>query len=324
MSVGGSPASSGALLSGRILEIPEESWKFASMRVMVRRTTEHLGELLLEIGKRWWRHGHSRSAAAIAFYSLFSMVPMLVIVTGLASAFIGKTQAEEGISLAAEVLFDEQSGEYLAELLKTRPDQAFTGISSVVGFLILLFTASKMVVELRESLGVIFGYRAREGRHGVIIDLVMGQVIPLLLVFALGAVLVVSALAAAVLQVITGHLTDYLPANWVLWEWGQRLVPLLIEVLLFAAVLKWLPPRPPRFISALSGAVVTCVLLVMLRSLIGFYFSQSSVTTAYGAAVTLVVILLWIYFTIQIFFIGAELAGYIERKRELRTKQEIS
>jgi membrane protein len=307
-----------------MLEIHREPWELAAMRVMVRRTTGHLGELLLEIGKRWWRHGHSRAAAAIAFYSLFSMVPILVIATGLASTFIGKELAEEGISQAAELLFDERSGDYLTELLSARPDQAFTGISSIVGFLILLFTASKMVVEVRESLGIIFGYRAREGRHGMIIDLVMGQVIPLLLVFALGAVLVISALAAAVLKVVAVHLTEYLPANWALWEWGQRLVPLLMEALLFAAILKWLPPSPPRFSSALTGAVVTCILLVMLRSLISFYFNQSSVTTAYGAAVTLVVVLLWIYFTIQIFFIGAETAGFIERKRLLVKEQNIS
>ncbi|RYD25699.1 MAG: YihY/virulence factor BrkB family protein, partial [Verrucomicrobiaceae bacterium] len=266
--------------------------------------------------------GHSRAAAAIAFYSLFSMVPILVIVTGLASTFIGQDQAEQGIGQAAGILFDERSSTYLTELLSTRPDQAFTGISSVVGFFVLLFTASKMVVEMRESLGTIFGYTGREGRRGVIIDLVMDQAIPLLLVFALGAVLVVSAVAAAVLKMVATHLTEFLPANWALWEWGQRVVPLLFEVLLFAAILKWLPPRTPRFSSALAGAVVTCVLLVLLRSLIGFYFRQSSVTTAYGAAVTLVVVLLWIYFTIQIFFIGAETAGFIERKRELPVEQE--
>ena len=277
----------------------------------------HLWELALEIGKRWWHHGHSRSAAALAFYSMFSMVPILVIVTGLAAAFIGEQRAQEGIGHAAGVLFDERSGVYLRELLTARPNEAFTGISSVIGFLILLFTASKVVVELRDSLGLIFGRRVREGRHGVIIDLVMGQVIPMLLVFALGAVLVASALAAAALRVLQLHLTEYLPANWALWEWGQRVVPLVAETLLFATIMRWLPPSPPKFSSALVGAIVTCILLVMLRSLIGFYFSQSSVTTAYGAAVTLVVVLLWIYFTIQIFFIGAETAGFIERKKQM-------
>lgn len=285
------------------------------MRLMVRRVAEHSWDFAFQIGKRWWVHSHSRSAAALAFYSLFSMVPILVIVTGLAAAFIGRDRAEEEVGQAAEILFDERSGSYLRELLNARADVTFTGVSSVIGFFILMFSASKVVVELRDSLGLVFGRKSREGRHGVVIDLVLGQLVPLMLVVSLGAVLVISAMAAAVLQVIASHVGEYLPDNWQLWTWGQRVIPLAFETLLFAAILRWLPSNPPGFRAALVGAVVTCVLLAMLRSLIGFYFTQSSVTTAYGAAVTLVVVLLWIYFTIQIFFLGAETAGFIERKR---------
>lgn len=287
------------------------------MRSSARLIGKSLFELAQDIGKRWWSHGYSRSAAALAFYSLFSMVPILVIVTGLASAFIGEDRAEESVGEAAGLLFDENSGKYLRELLSARPDSAFTGISSVIGFFVLLFTASKVVVELRESLGLVFGKRTREGRRGMIIDLVMGQVIPILLVFALGAVVAASAMAGAALKVMEAQLQEYLPDNLALWEWLQRTVPFVCELILFAAILKWLPPNPPRLRSALTGALVTCVLLIVLRGLIGFYFSQSSVTTAYGAAVTLVVVLLWIYFTIQIFFIGAETAGFMERRARM-------
>jgi membrane protein len=292
------------------------------MRSSVRFIGMSLFELGKEIGRRWWFHGYSRSAAALAFYSLFSMVPILVIVTGLAATFIGEDRAEEGVGNAAGMLFDEKSGDFLRGLLSARPDETFTGISSIVGFFVLLFTASKVVVELRESLGLVFGRKSREGRHGMIIDLVMGQVIPILLVFALGVVLVISAVAAAALKVVAGQLQGYLPPGFALWELLQRTVPLLMETLLFAAILKWLPPNPPRFRSALVGASVACLLLAMLRSLIGFYFSQSSVTTAYGAAVTLVVVLLWIYFTIQIFFIGAETAGFMERRARPMVEEE--
>jgi membrane protein len=286
------------------------------MRSVFQRMARGLWAVSLEVGKRWWRHSHSRSAAALAFYSLFSMVPILVIVTGLASTFIGQDRAVEGVGQAAKELFDDKSGTYLRDLLSARPDDTFTGISSLIGFFVLLFTASKVVVELRSTLTVVFGRKISEGRHGLIIDWLKGQVIPLLLVLALGVVLVVSALAAAALQVLAVHLSDYLPRNFAFWGWMQKVVPLVFETLLFALILRWLPAKPPRFPQALTGAVVTCVLLMVLRSLIGFYFGQSSVTTAYGAAVTLVVVLLWIYFTIQIFFIGAETSAYLERKKQ--------
>ena len=291
---------------------------FPHMRLLLERMARGLWAVALEVARRWWRHSHSHSAAALAFYSLFSMVPILVIVTGFASAFIGEAQAEEGIGEAAGVLFDEKSGAYLRELLSTRPDDTFTGISSVLGFAVLLFTASKVVVELRESLMVVFGRPVREGKHGFIIDLVLDQLIPLLLVLLLGIVLVVSAVAAAVLQMVALRLTEYVPASFVFWGWVQRVVPLVFETLLFAALLRWLPAKPPGYRSALVGALTSCFLLAAMRSAIAFYFSQSSITTAYGAAVTLVVVLLWIYFTIQIFFIGAETAAFLERKKQAR------
>ncbi len=293
------------------------------MRAPLQRFSGHLCALALEIGRRWWHHSHSRSAAALAFYSLFSMVPILVIVTGLASAVIGEARAEDAVAQAVKILFDESSGLYLKDLLTTRPDDTFKGVSSIVGFLVLIFTASRVVVELRDSLTMVFGKRTREGHHGRILDLVADQLVPILLVFALGVVLVVSALAAGVLQIVEVYLKDYVPASFVVWGWLQRTVPLAFEALLFASIMRWLPSNPPSFRHAMIGASVTCILIALLRSLISFYFSQSSVTTAYGAAVTLVVVLLWIYFTIQIFFIGAETAGFLERmKIAARAPQE--
>lgn len=306
----------------RNLEITGKGGRVGFMRSRLWKTGRVLMDFGLEIGKRWWSHGYSRSAAALAFYSLFSMVPILVVVTSLAAAFIGEDRAQESVEDAAEILFDENSGRYLRELLTARPDETFAGISSVIGFFVLLFTASKVVVELRDSLGLVFGRKVREGKHSAIIDWLLDQVIPIVLVLALGIVVGISTLAAASLKVVATHLGEYLPPQIAILEWIQRIVPLVLETFLFAAILKWLPSKQPRYRSAFIGALVTCVLLAVLRGLIGFYFSQSSVTTAYGAAVTLVVVLLWIYFMIQMFFIGAETAGYIDRRAALKEALE--
>ena len=274
---------------------------------------------VIEVGKRWWHHNHSRSAAALAFYSLFSMVPILVIATQLSAAVIGRQWAEEGVREAAEMMFDRDSAEYLRSLLKSQPGAAFTGISSIVGFFILLFTASKVVVELREVLTTVFGKRHREGRKGFVIGLIVGRLVPITLVLGLGLILACSALATAALQILTTRVNGWLPINIALWFWVQRTVPLILVTLLFSLILRWLPPRPPVFKDSLVGGLISCGLLAVLRRGIEFYFGQTSIGTAYGAAVTLVVVLLWIYFTIQIFFIGAEITAYLSR---LRHEQE--
>ncbi|WP_234047239.1 YihY/virulence factor BrkB family protein [Luteolibacter pohnpeiensis] len=247
------------------------------------------------------------------------MVPILVVATQLAAAVVGRQWAEEGVGEAAEIMFDRESSEYLRSLLKSQPGAAFTGISSIIGFFVLLFAASKVVVELREVLTTVFGKRHREGKKGFVIGLIVGRLVPITLVVGLGMILAFSALATAALQILTTHLNGWLPVNLALWSSIQRVAPLVLVTLLFALILRWLPPRPPAFKDSLVGGVISCGLLAMLRRGIEFYFGQSSIGTAYGAAVTLVVVLLWIYFTIQIFFIGAEITAYLSR---LRHEQE--
>lgn len=274
-----------------------------------------LSRMLLASGKCWWSNNHSRSAAALAFYSLFSMIPMLMIATQLAAAFIGSEQARVEVRQTAELFFDEGTGIYLEELLGEQPDPTFTGISSVASFVILLFVASKVVVEMRVVLTEIFGTRPRQGVKGKVLTLVFGRLVPILLVIALGGALAASAMADALLRPAALHLDAFVPVDLRLWEWVQRVVSVVTVVLLLTLIVRWLPPSPPPLHEAAAGAVVSAVLLAILKSLVGIYFEQSGVVTAYGAAVTLVVILLWIYFTIQIFFMGAEFTAHLGRLR---------
>lgn len=275
---------------------------------------------LLESGKCWWKNDHTRSAAALAFYSLFSMVPILMIATRFASSMVGGEQALVEIRDTTTMFFDSGAGVYLEELLKEQPDAAFTGISSVVSFLVLLFTASKVVFELRLVLTRIFGKRVRKGRKGMVLGLLFERLVPIFLVVALGGVLAVSAMADALMRPTAAYLDAYVAEELRIWELVQQVVSVASVVLLFALIVRWLPPSPPPFREAAVGAVVSAVLLWILKSLVGIYFEQSSVVTAYGAAVTLVVMLLWIYFTIQVFFLGAEVTAYLGRLRRGEVK----
>jgi membrane protein len=270
---------------------------------------------VFEIGRQWWGHSHSRSAAALAFFSLFSLVPILVVSTALAGLLIGAEGARDAVEQASEWFLDDDSTRYLLRLLEEQSDPAITGWASAVSFLTLLFLASHVVVQLREVLNVIFGKPKREGRRGMMIGVALGRGVPLLLILAMGMVLALSSMAGAVLQLIADRVEPFIPEGLGIWNLIQQAVSLAVVALLFAAVLRWLPAKPPAFRPALGGALVSCVLLALLRGLIGIYFQNAGVTSFYGAAVALVVVLLWIYFTIQIFFAGAETAAYLDRRR---------
>lgn len=287
----------------------------AGMRDKLRSMIQGVLHAVIHIGARWWRDSHSRSAAALAFYSLFSLLPILMVATRLASLFIGRSQAETEAGQAARMFFDEDSSRYLGELLTEQATPAFTGVSSVLGFCVLLFAASKVMAELRTVLTDIFGSRVRVGKRGTIIGIILGRAVPAMLVIAFGAVLAVSSLLDAALKLVEGSVDSVLEMDIRWWIAAREVLAMVFMTVLFALILRLLPPRPPLMKEAFLGALVSCVLYVGLKSLAGVYFEQSSLLSAYGAAVTLAVVLVWIYLAIQIFIIGAETAAYLGRHR---------
>lgn len=266
-----------------------------------------------EVAKHWFRHDHSRSAAALAFYSIFSLVPLLVILTKLVGMVVGAEAARAEISSASGMFLDEESTGYLLELVEQQSTPGWTGWMSLIAFVALFFTASKVVVELREVLSIIFGVPRREGRRKWLVNLLLKRGIPILLILSLGIVFALTAMLGAAFHVFTERYSADL-AGLGLWKLVEQVGSILVLTLIFSLVLRWLPPVPPGFRAAAGGAIVASLLLSGLRNLMNLYFENAGVTSLYGAAVTLVVVLLWIYFSVQIFFIGAETAGFLQRK----------
>lgn len=268
---------------------------------------------LRDIGKNWFLHDHSRSSAALAFYSLFSLVPLLVILTKLASMLVGTEAAQAEISAASAMFLDRESSDYLLKLVEQQSAPDWTGWMSIIAFGMLFFAASKVVVELREVLSLIFGVRHREGRRGWVITLLLNRGVPILLILSLGIVIAISAVLGTLFHLFTERIYDGY-ADLAGWKWIEQVGSLLVLTLIFTFVLRWLPPAPPCLRAAAGGAAVASLLLAVLRNLMNLYFQNAGVTSIYGAAVTLVVVLLWIYFSVQIFFVGAEAAGYFQRQ----------
>lgn len=271
-------------------------------------------EAALEIARRWIQHDHSRSAAALAFYSLFSLVPLLVVSTKLAGMIVGADAARAEIGMASGMFLDDESTAYLLELVAQQSAPGPTGWMSLIAFGVLLFMASKVVVELREVLSLIFGKRQEVGRRAWAVGRLLDHAVPILLILSLGFVMALSSLLGAIFH-LASERYDLGHSHLGFWKLIEQVGSIAVLILIFTFVLRWLPPAPPSFRAAWGGALAAGLLLGGLGHLMGFYFQNVAVTSPYGAAVTLVVVLLRVYFSVQIFFLGAEVAGYLQRRR---------
>lgn len=277
---------------------------------------KEIGGAILEIVRRWFAHGHSRSSAAIAFFSLFSLVPLIAITTQLAAVLIGAEAAKAELGEASVLFFDKETSEYLFTLVDQQSPGKGSGWLSVLAPLMLVYTASKVVVEMRGVLSVIFGVRESTGRRGAIVGFLLNRGVPMLLVLSLGLLIVVSALAGTILHGFAESFSSTFQTRLESWQWVEQAGSFVIITLAFSAVLRWLPPVPPPYRAALVGAIVTSLLLALLRQAIAMYFMKAGSLSVYGAAVALVVMLLSIYFCVQIFFFGAETAACVQRRLE--------
>jgi membrane protein len=254
-----------------------------------------------------------RLAAALAYYTVFSLAPLLVIVIAVAGLAYGSTEARS--QLVAQL--QEQFGPQTAGLIETMIKGASRGgsgvLATIVGIGALLIGATSVFVQLQRALNEIWD--AAPDRSGGLVHLLLVRLQGLGLVLGLGLLLIVSFAVQAALNVIISNFAGILPGSDVLWFVANQLLTLAVFMLVFAAIFRVLPDVDLSWRNVLAGALLTAVLFKIGEVLIGIYLGVSGVRSAYGAAGSLVVLLLWVYFSAQILLFGAEYTQVATRRR---------
>jgi membrane protein len=241
--------------------------------------------------------------AAIAYYTVFSMAPVLVIVIGVAGLFFGEAAAQGAIVGQLSGLMGTQSAEALQTMIKSasRPDAGI--LATVLGFGTLVITATGVFSEMQSALNAIWSAQPTGTTIG---RLVRVRLLSLGLVMSLGFLLLVSLVVSAALTALGTWLAAFLPETAFLLHFINVLISFLLIAVLFAAIYKVLPDKSVMWRDVGIGAVATALLFSVGKIAISLYIGSSQVASSYGAAGALVVILLWIYYSAQIFLLGAE------------------
>jgi len=271
------------------------------------------GTILLETIRRWDRDNVSRLAAALSCYSLMSIVPLGILSVGVAGAVFGDAATRGQIARDASSLVGMKAAEAIeTAILSAR--HPHSGISSTVfGIVVLLIGASGVFAELQSAMNTIWNVRPKTGQG--VITFIRHRLFAFVMVLVFVLLLFASLLAAAALPFFAKYFEENLWGKVPTWRLALVPLSLAMTTLLFGLLFKIVPDIKVAWKDVWPGAFVTALLFAVGKLLLSLYIEDSAVTTSYGAAGSVVALLIWVYGSSQIIFFGAEFTEVYSRRR---------
>jgi membrane protein len=258
--------------------------------------------LLRLAAARWSEDNAMRMGAALSFYATFSLAPVLILAISIAGLLFGRQAAEGQLVNELSRLIGTKSAMTVQNIIQASWKPAHGLVASIMSIATLVFGATGVLVELKQALNRIWRSHASSSLRSIVQD----RVRSLGLILGVGFLLVISLMLSALISAMEKMFGSQLQFTGLLWEIVNITIPFGVITGLFAMIFKWLPDTPVDWHDVWTGAAVTAFLFTVGKQLFGFYLGRSSVSSAYGAAGSIVIILLWVYYSALILYYGAE------------------
>lgn len=264
--------------------------------------------LLQETFNEWTADKAPRLGAALAFYTLLSLAPLLVVIVAVAAVVYGRTAAQGQLVWQIQNLVGPEVAKTIQGVIQSAYKPAAGTLATILGLLTLAFGASTVVVELRDALNCIWKVpaKASETTFGSTVRMVRERAYSFAMVLGVGFLLIVSLVLNAWVAAMGTFFASLLPTPEIVLQGVTFLVSFLVITFLFAAIYKVLPDIRLEWSNVMIGAAATSLFFGIGKQLIGLYLGKASFSSTYGAAGSLVLVLVWVYYSAQIFFLGAE------------------
>jgi membrane protein len=289
-------------------------------------------EFVVGVGDKFAKDRATRLAAALAYYMMFSLAPLLAILAGIVGRFLDESITQEELSGIVESIVGEDAASFLVSLIDGISAPSTFTIATLISLGILFWGASNLFHHLKETLNIIWGVRLAPGRPGII-AFVKGRLLAFGAVIFVGILIIAFFFLNTVAAYIVTFLADIIPSMaelvpglvelfpefferaeeistqvlpvWRLVEIVQFVVAFFVVLVLLALIYKFLPDVEIAWQDVMIGAAFTAGLITLGTIALSIYFRISTVGSLYGAAGTIMIILLWFYYTAQMFLVGA-------------------
>ncbi|MFN0130666.1 MAG: YihY/virulence factor BrkB family protein [Verrucomicrobiales bacterium] len=273
----------------------------------------HLLPLLREAATEWVDDNAMRLSSSLAYYAIFSLAPLLVIVVAIAGLVFGEEAARGQLAQQISTLAGKGAGEAIQSAVQASASQKATGLAATLfGLAVLLFGASTVFAELKDSMNTIWGVVVKPGRP--FLALVRDRFFSFSIVLAIGFLLLVSLVISFLLTALGEYISGHFELPPLVWQVGDFFFSLAVITGLFSLIFKMLPNVRLVWRDVWLGAVGTAFLFTLGKAVIGFYLATSGIASMYGAAGSVVIVLAWIYYSACILFFGAEITKVYARK----------
>jgi membrane protein len=272
-----------------------------------------VGAVLRDTAVDWFDDDAPRLAASLSFYTALSLAPLLLLCISIAGLAVGEDVARGHVSTEAGGLLGEKGAEAVATVLANATDTSQGVLATMVSVVVLLFGASGVFGELQTAMNIVWEVKRKDG--GSVWGLVRERFVSFAMVGSVAFLLLVSLVISAVLTAVTNRLDAAFESVPTMLRVFNILVSLAVTTGLFALVFKVVPDAEIRWRDVWGGALATAIFFMVGKELIGVYLGHSTVASSFGAAGSVVVVLVWVYYSTQLVFLGAELTQVLARRR---------
>jgi len=279
-------------------------------------------DLFKETFQEWNEDKAPRLAAALAYYTAFSIAPLLIIAIAIASAIFDEQAVRGQLDNQIQGVVGAQAADAVQEMIANSSRDSTGIIASIIGVATLLLGAAGLFGQLQDALNTVWDVPPKPNQG--IMKTIRDRFISFAMVLGIGFMLLVSLLLTTILSAINGWVAGGLPGTEFIAQVLNFALSFGVITLLFAAIYKVLPDTPVKWNDVWIGAAFTALLFTVGKLLIGLYLGNSTIGSSYGAAGSFVVLLVWIYYSAQILLLGAEFTQVYARRRGSRVEKVVS
>jgi membrane protein len=261
-------------------------------------------KMLKQTGSAFVDDNVLKMSAALSYYTMFALAPMLLVIITVASFFYKKEEITGSVNNQISGFVGPEGAQQLQEILNNAAISNDGTLATIIGIIMLIIAATGVFVEIQDSINTIWCLKAKPKRG--FLKLLVNRLLSFSMVISLGFIMLVSLVINALMEALSNRLEAMFPNLTVYVIYGiNLLITLAITTLLFAIIFKVLPDAKIRWKTVVIGAVTTAILFMLGKFGITFYIGSSDLGSTYGAAGSIVIILVWVYYSAMILYFGA-------------------